>query len=86
VREPLGNPAPQDDPSDIPVCRYVVVGTDGAVAAAGISDERQGNRLIVSLKGRLKPGSYTVLVALALGDNEVNPEIATTQYRVEAAP
>ncbi len=86
VREPLGNPAPQDDPSDIPVCRYVVVGTDGAVAAAGISDERQGNRLIVSLKGRLKPGSYTVLVALALGDNEIDPEIATAQYRVEAVP
>ncbi len=86
VREPLGNPGPQDDPSDLPVCRYVVVSPDGTVAAAGASDERQGNRLIVNLKGRLRPGSYTVLVALALGDNEVNPEIATTQYRVEAAP
>ncbi len=86
MREPLGNPGSDEDQSDIPVCRYVVVGSDGTVAAAGISREAQGNRLVVNLKGRLKPGSYTVQVALALGDNEVNSEIATAQYRVEAAP
>jgi len=86
VREPLRKPGPQEDASDIPVCRYVVVAADGAVAAAGMSAEAQGSHLTIDLKGRLKPGTYTVLVALALGDNEVDPEIATTQYRVEAAP
>ena len=86
VREPFRKPGPQEDASDIPGCRYVVVSPDGTVATAGVSDERQGNRFIVDLKGRLKPGTYTVLVALALGDNEVDPEIATTQYRVEAVP
>jgi hypothetical protein len=84
VREPLG--APDEDKADVPACRYVVVGGDGAVAAAGTSRERQGDRLIVPLGGRLKPGSYAVLLALDLGDNEVDPEIATAQYRVEATP
>jgi hypothetical protein len=40
----------------------------------------------VDLRGRLKPGGYTALVALALGDNLVSPEVATAQFRVDAAP
>jgi len=40
----------------------------------------------VDWKGRLKPGTYIALVALALGDNHVNPEVATAQFRVEATP
>ena len=86
VREPLGAPGTDEDKLDIPACRYVVVGGDGRVAAAGLSREAHGNRLIVDLAGRLRPGSYTVLLALVLGDNEVNPEIATANYRVEAGP
>ncbi|HKA62450.1 MAG TPA: hypothetical protein VKH83_08495 [Methylomirabilota bacterium] len=84
VREPLGSP--DEDKADVPVCRYVILGADGAVATAGVSREVQGSRLIVDLKGRLKPGSYTALVALALGDNLVGPEVATAQFRVDGAP
>src|SRR5262249_48068034 len=86
VREPLGAPGTEEDRSDVPVCRYVVVGADGAVAAAGVSRETQGQRLVVELKGQLRPGAYTVLLALELGDNAVNPEVATVNYRVEAGP
>jgi hypothetical protein len=84
VREPLATSGV--DHADMPVCRFVVIGTDGAVAAAGTSETVQGGRLIVSLKGKLRPGSYTALVALALDDNWVTPEVATTQFRVEGAP
>ena len=84
VREPLGSP--DEDKADVPVCRYVILGADGAVAAAGVSREVQGSRLIVDLKGRLKPGRYTALVALALGDNLVGPDVATAQFRVDGAP
>jgi hypothetical protein len=84
VREPLGSP--DEDKVDIPVCRYVILGPDGAVAAAGASREVSGSRLIVDLKGRLKPGAYTALVALALGDNLVGPEISMAQFRVDGAP
>ena len=84
VREPLGSP--DEDKVDVPVCRYVILGADGVVAAAGVSREVQASRLIVDLKGRLKPGSYTALVALALGDNLVGLEVATAQFRVDGAP
>jgi hypothetical protein len=85
VREPLGS-GRDEDKVDVPVCRYVILGSDGAVAAAGVSREAQGSRLIVDLKGRLKPGAYTALVALVLGDNLMNPEVATAQLRIEASP
>jgi hypothetical protein len=85
VREPLGSRG-EEDKADLPACRYVILGADGAVAAAGVSREVQASRLVVDLKGRLKPGAYTALVALALGDNLVNPEVATAQLRIEATP
>jgi len=86
VRAPLGKPASEDNRADVPVCRYVIVGADGAVAAAGLSRDRDGAGLVVNLKGRLKPGAYTALVALALRDNWVNAEVAVAQFRVEPAP
>jgi len=86
VREPLGKPVSEEDRADVPVCRYVILGADGAVADAGLSRDRDGARLVVNLKGRLKPGAYTALVALALRDNWVNAEVAVAQFRVEAAP
>jgi hypothetical protein len=85
VREPLGSRGEEERP-DLPACRYVIVGADGTVAAAGLSRDVQAHRLIVDLKGRLKPGAYTALVALTLGDNLVGPEVATTQFRVDGAP
>jgi hypothetical protein len=85
VREPLGS-APDEDKVDVPACRYVILAGDGSVALAGVSREVQANRLVVDLKGRLKPGAYTALVALTLGENAMRPEVATTQFRVEAAP
>ena len=86
VREPLGKPASEEERADVPVCRYVIVGSDGTVADAGSSRDREGARLVVNLKGRLKPGAYTALVALGLRDNWVNPEVATAQFRVDPAP
>lgn len=85
VREPLGSGA-DEDKVDVPACRFVIVAADGRVAAAGISRDVQAHRVVVDLKGRLRPGAYTALVALVLGDNYVSPEVATLQFRVEAAP
>jgi hypothetical protein len=85
VREPLGSAA-DEDKVDLPACRFVIVGADGRVAAAGISRDVQAHRVVVDLKGRLKPGAYTALVALVLGDNYVAPEVATAQFRVEGSP
>ena len=76
----------EEERPDLPDCRYVILGADGTVAAAGVSRDVHAHRLIVDLKGRLKPGAYTALVALSLGDNLVGPEVATAQFRVDAAP
>jgi hypothetical protein len=85
VREPLWARG-EEDKVDVPVAHYVILGADGAVAAAGTSREVRAHRLIVDLKGRLKSGAYTALVALALGENRVDPEVATVQFRVDAGP
>jgi hypothetical protein len=85
VRELLGSGA-DEDKVDVPAGRFVIVAADGHVAAAGISRDVQAHRVVVDLKGRLRPGAYTALVALVLGDNQVSPEVATAQFRVEGSP
>jgi hypothetical protein len=85
IREPLGSRG-DEDKVDLPAARYVILAADGSVAAAGTARDVQGHRVIVDLKGRLRPGLYTALVALGLGENWVNPEVATSQFRVDAAP
>src|SRR5262249_39031874 len=80
VREPMGTVGAEGDKPDIPVCRFVALTAEGEVARAGASHELQAGRLVVSLKG-LKAGSYTVLLALAVGDNTVNPEVTQVAYR-----
>lgn len=86
VREPLAPLPASGDRPEIPVCRYVVVGAAGEVAAAGTTQDAPGGKLAVRLGARLKPGAYTVLIALALGDNWVNPEVVSTKYRVDPSP
>ena len=86
LREPMGTVGAEGDRADIPVCRFVALGPDGEVARAGASRDVQGGRLIVPLQGLPKPGPYSVLLALYVGDNAVNPEIATVVYRPEATP
>jgi hypothetical protein len=85
-REPLGAPTSDEEAADVPTARYLVTAATGAVAAAGRSAERERDHLVVDLKGRLRPGLYTVMIAVVLDDNDVNPEVATLHYRVEASP
>ena len=86
LREPMGTVGAEGDKPDIPVCRFVALGPDGEVARVGSSREVQAGRLIVPLKGLAKPGPYTVLLALYVADNAVNPQITTVSYRPESAP
>ena len=76
VREPLQGP-PDRDAGDLPLCRYLVVGQDGSVLTAGTASYGKDGAFGVDLKGKLKPGRYTILVALSLGGNEINPEVKT---------
>jgi hypothetical protein len=86
LREPMGSVGADGDKADIPVCRFVALGPDGEVARAGASREMQAGRLVVPLAGLPKPGPYTVLLALYVSDNTVNPQITTVSYRPEGNP
>src|SRR5262249_18328006 len=54
------------------------------VAAAGVGGEAQGDKLVVDLGGRVKPGAYTAMVALSLGDALENAEVTAVPLRVAA--
>jgi hypothetical protein len=86
LREPMGTVGAEGDKPDIPVCRFVALSADGEVARVGSSREVQSGRLVVPLKGLAKGGPYTVLLALYVADNTVNPQITTVSYRPESAP
>lgn len=86
LREPMGTVGADGEKADVPACRFVALGPDGEVARAGASREVKAGRLVVPLKGLARPGPYTVLLALYVSDNTVNPQIATVSFRPDASP
>jgi hypothetical protein len=61
--------------------RYVVVGADGTVRAAGDARPTPDGGLRADLQ-RLPPGRYTVLTAAYLNGNTVEPDVRRLEYRV----
>ncbi len=61
---------------------WVAIGPGDEVAAAGASELQEAGRLVVDLKGRLKPGAYRLLLAVAVNGNIINPEVKVLPYRV----
>ena len=61
---------------------WLMVSSGDEVVAAGAAREVQGGRLVVDPGGRVKPGNYRVMLALALNGNLVNPEVKVVSYRV----
>jgi hypothetical protein len=82
VREPYRPMGGGEQPADALVAHYAVIGAAQEVVAAGASARREGGRVIVDLAGKLKPGTYQVLLALALHGNLVDAEVKTLPYRV----
>ncbi len=77
VREPFRGQAGGSDAADLPLCRYVAVASDGSVAAAGRAPFEADGAFRLDLKRTLKPGTYTLLLALSVAGNDVNPEVKT---------
>jgi hypothetical protein len=67
---------------DTLAAHWMALGVGDEVVAAGASEAQESGRLVVDLKGRLKPGAYRVLVAVALNGNIMNPEVRVLPYRV----
>ena len=83
AREPF-RPAPAGERLLVPAlsARWMVIGGADDVVAAGTATQLEGARLVVDLKGQLKPGAYRVALALALDQNVVNPDVKVIPYRV----
>jgi hypothetical protein len=82
VREPLRAAADAGKKGEIPLCRYVVVSPAGSVVGTGTATYVGNGLFRIELPGDLIPGLYTVLIALYLNENTVNPDIKMVPYRV----
>ncbi len=81
TREPL--PSQGSEAGDLPVCRYVVVDSTGDIQSAGTAP--YSGAFSIDLKD-FEPGLYTILVALYLDGNSVNPEVKLIRHRLDGAP
>ena len=72
VREPFVKRVVEQDRRSLPVGHFVVVGPDGAVAAAGTVEASDPGDYRVDLRALDRPGQYVALVALAVDDNRTN--------------
>jgi hypothetical protein len=82
VREPLRAGPAGEKSSDTVAARFTIVNAADQVVATGRSQEVERDRLIVDLKGKLPPGAYRVLLAVAVNGNQTNPEVRVVPYRV----
>ncbi|MBI2001995.1 MAG: hypothetical protein HYS69_12545 [candidate division NC10 bacterium] len=85
TREALRNQSPDGEAEEVPVCRYVVVTPGGDLISAGNAPYDKAGVFTVDLRGKLKPGPYSVMVALYLGGNTVNPDVKVVPYQAEGA-
>jgi hypothetical protein len=81
-REPLRPQSSEERAAELPVCHYLVVGPTGDVATAGTAKYEGSGVFTVDFGGKLKPGAYSIITALYLGGNYVNPEVKMVQHRV----
>ena len=72
VREPFVKRVLEQDRRSLPVGHYVVVGPDGAVAAAGTVEASEPGDYRVDLRAVDRPGRYVALVALTVDDNRTD--------------
>ncbi len=83
VRRPLREAVASFGRKTIPQCDFVAVDGNGRVALAGQGRYRDDGAMLIDLKGRLAPGSYTVSVALYPNGNAVHAEIRRIPYEAQ---
>lgn len=85
-RVALGPASNDADDNARPQCRYVIVGPDGNVVRAGNGRFGDGEQFVLDLRDLAAPGLYTVVAALYVGGNGVNPEVEVFEHRAGGVP
>jgi len=81
-RVALGRAMEDADDQDRPQCHYMVVAPSGNVVRVGTGLFGKSGEFVLDLKDLKGPGMYTVLTALYIGGNSVNPEVRSFEHRV----
>jgi hypothetical protein len=84
-RTALGRATEDADDHDRPQCHYMIVGPSGNVVRAGTGLFGKDGEFVLDLKDLSGPGMYTVVAALYIGGNSVNPEVTSIEHRVAGA-
>ena len=85
ARVSLGSAAVDANDHNQPECGYVIVAPNGEVARAGSASFGSDARYALPLTALRDPGVYTIMIALYVGGNDVNPEVKVVEHRVVAA-
>jgi len=85
-REPLRRQSSGEDTRELPVSRYLVISQAGDVSQAGTARYGDAGIFTVDFRGKLKPGVYSIITAMYLGGNYVNPEVKMIQHRIDGNP
>ena len=80
VRTPLKRDSLRETVAIRPVPRYVIVGADGRLAAAGTASWQPDGRFAVPLP-TLPSGDYTLIAAILLDGNAIDPAIGRFSFR-----
>jgi hypothetical protein len=72
VREPFVKRVVEQDRRTLPVARWVVVGPDKRVSAAGTTEPSEPGDFRIDLRALDRAGDYVVLVALTIDDNRTD--------------
>jgi hypothetical protein len=81
-RVPLGPASKDTDHHEGPKCHYIIVGPNANVVRAGTTPFGNNGQFVLDLKD-LGAGLYTVIAALYVEGNSVNPEVKVVEHRVE---
>jgi hypothetical protein len=86
VREPLPAVAAEVRRRAAPECRYVVIDSDGRVAAAGAVPPAEDWTFPLDLRGRLPAGRYTVFAQVVVNGNAMNVDVEPIPVVITSGP
>ncbi len=81
AREALGSNTSGAFDTVTPVCRYVIVGSDGRVIRVGTAPDPKNGVYTIDLGERLGRGAYTAFVAVYVNENYLTPDIKAVSFR-----